>query len=193
MVLDIRAQKLLIASPAGAARTRDARRSDELRRRDRGQRPVKFFEENNVRVRFLRPEEEARLAAEMQPEDWVVVEIALYTGLRRGEQFGLRWDHVDFGTGLLTVPRSKHGEARRVPMNDTVRDILRALPSRLKSPRVFPSETGETPLGARNFMSRVLSRRSVGPVSQTSGVTTCSTRLRAVSSWRESISAPFRS
>ena len=184
---------MLIASPAGAARTRDARRSDELRRRDRGQRPVKFFEENNVRVRFLRPEEEARLAAEMQPEDWVVVEIALYTGLRRGEQFGLRWDHVDFGTGLLTVPRSKHGETRRVPMNDTVRDILRALPSRLKSPRVFPSETGETPLGARNFMSRVLSRRSVGPVSQASGGTTCSTRLRAVSSWRESISAPFRS
>src|SRR5262245_1335512 len=118
MVLDIRAQKLLIASPAGAARTRDARRSDELRRRDRGQRPVKFFKENNVRVQFLRPEEEARFAAEMQPEDWVVVEIALYTGLRRGEQFGLSWDHVDFGTGLLTVPRSKHGEARRVPLND---------------------------------------------------------------------------
>src|SRR5262249_21295114 len=54
-VLDIRAQNLLIASPSGAARTRDARRSDELRRRDRGQRPVKFFKENNVRVRFLRP------------------------------------------------------------------------------------------------------------------------------------------
>src|SRR5262249_27155579 len=133
----------------------DARRSDELRRRDRGQRPVKFFKENNVRLRFLRPEEEARLAAEMQPEDWVVVEIALYTGLRRGEQFGLRWAHVVFGPRLATVPLSKHGEARRVPMNDTVRDILRALPSRLKSPWVFPSETGETPLGARNFMSRV--------------------------------------
>jgi site-specific recombinase XerD len=40
-------------------------------------------------------------------------------------------------------------------MNDTVRDILRALPSRLKSPCVFPSETGETPLDAKNFMSRV--------------------------------------
>jgi len=78
-------------------------------------------------------------------------------------------------------------------MNDTVRDILRALPSRLKSPWVFPSETGETPLGARNFMSRVFVPAVRRAVSQTSGGTTCGTRLRAVSSWRESISAPFRS
>src|SRR5262249_42943574 len=55
----------------------------------------------------------------------------------------------------LTVPRSKSGEARRVPMNDTVRDVLRALPSRLKSPWVFPSATGETKLDARNYMNRV--------------------------------------
>ena len=39
-------------------------------------------------------------------------------------------------------------------MNDTVRDILRALSSRLKSPYVFPSTTGETPIDARNFMNR---------------------------------------
>jgi hypothetical protein len=67
----------------------------------------------------------------------------------------LEWEHVDFTTGLLTVLRSKHGEARRVPMNDTVREILRALPSRLKSPYVFPSEAGQTPLDARNYVRRV--------------------------------------
>jgi integrase len=84
-------------------------------------RGIKFFKENNTRVRFLRPEEEAQLAAELQPDDWALVEVALNTGLRRGEQFGLRWEHIDFGTGLLTVPRSNHGGSRRVPMNDTVR------------------------------------------------------------------------
>ena len=40
-------------------------------------------------------------------------------------------------------------------MNDTVREILRALPSRLKGPWVFPSATGETPIDARNYINRV--------------------------------------
>jgi site-specific recombinase XerD len=40
-------------------------------------------------------------------------------------------------------------------MNDRVMEILRALPSRLKSQCVFPSETSETPLNANNFINRV--------------------------------------
>ena len=40
-------------------------------------------------------------------------------------------------------------------MNDTVREVRRAFPSRLKSRWVFPSETGETPLDPKNFMSWV--------------------------------------
>jgi len=118
-------------------------------------RAVKFFKENTQRVRFLTEEEEGRLRDAVGGEHWPLVAVALHTGLRRAEQFTLRWEHVDFTTGILTVPRSKHGEARRVPMNDMVRDILRARPSRLKSPYVFPSTTGATPLDAKNFMSRV--------------------------------------
>ena len=40
-------------------------------------------------------------------------------------------------------------------MNDTVRELLRALPSRLKSDWVFPSDTGRTPLDGQNFVNRV--------------------------------------
>lgn len=38
------------------------------------------------------------------------------------------------------------GRVRRVPMNFLVRELLRSLPSRLKSPWVFPSASGESPL-----------------------------------------------
>jgi integrase len=96
-------------------------------------RPKMFFRENNQRVQFVTDEEEARLRAALDPIHWPLLAIAIHTGLRRSEQFQLRWEHVDFATGLLTVLRSKHGGTRRVPMNDTVRDLLRALPSRLKS------------------------------------------------------------
>jgi site-specific recombinase XerD len=43
-------------------------------------------------------------------------------------------------------------------MNETVRDILRALPSRLKSPFVFPSATGKTALDSQNFINRVFTK-----------------------------------
>jgi integrase len=118
-------------------------------------RPVKLFRENNQRVRFLTDEEDPQLRDAIGEGEWPKVAVAAHTGLRQAEQFHLEWEHVDFTTGLLTVPRSKHGEARRVPMNETVREILRALPSRLKSPYVFPSDTGQTPLDARNYVRRV--------------------------------------
>ena len=47
------------------------------------------------------------------------------------------------------------GELRHVRMNDRVLEILRGLPGRLKSEWVFPSETGESPLNANNFINRI--------------------------------------
>ncbi len=114
-----------------------------------------FTRENNHRVRYLSDDEEQRLAKALGDKEWPKVAIAMHTGLRRAEQFGLRWEHVDFATGGLTIPRSKSGKARHVPMNATVRTRLRALPSRLTSAWVFPSVTGETPIDAQNFYNRV--------------------------------------
>jgi len=62
------------------------------------------------------------------------------------------------GAKLVAVPAAVPLSGAEAPketvMNDTVREILRARPSRLKSPFVFPSETGETPVDARNYMRR---------------------------------------
>ncbi len=118
-------------------------------------RSVKLFKENNQRVRFLTDEEELRLREAIGETEWPMVAVAMHTGLRQAEEFKLHWEHVDFTTGILTVPRSKHGETRRVPMNDTVREILRARTSRLKGACVFPSGTGETPIDACNYMRRI--------------------------------------
>jgi hypothetical protein len=63
-----------------------------------------------------------------------------------------RWD--------IAIRRSKSGEAYHVPMNDDVRAVLRDLPSRLRSAWVFPSETGETAIDAKNHMHRVLNAGS---------------------------------
>jgi integrase len=86
---------------------------------------------------------------------WPVVAVAIHTGLRQSEQFNLRWENIDFANGIITIPRSKHGESRRVPMNDLVREVFRTRPNRLKGQYVFPSATDETPIDARNFVRRV--------------------------------------
>ena len=99
---------------------------------------VKMHRENNTRLRFLTADEETRLEEACPPEWWPAVVLAIQTGLRASEQFGLRWEHIDFLNGVITIPRSKHGEKRHVPMNARVKQILRDMPSRLKSPWVFP-------------------------------------------------------
>lgn len=118
-------------------------------------RRIKFLRENNARVRWLTDEEEKELRKKVGEKPWPLVAFALHTGLRQAEQFGLRWEHVDLVNLVLTVPRSKHGEARHVHLNDTAVAILRDAPSRCLSEWVFPSRTGATPLEAHNFLHRV--------------------------------------
>ncbi len=82
---------------------------------------VKSRRENNARTRFLAPEEEASLRQKIEercPERLPELDIALHTGLRRSEQYGLTWDCVDLDRRGLTIRRSKHGEKRHVFLND---------------------------------------------------------------------------
>lgn len=117
-------------------------------------RAVRLRKENNARVRFLTDEEEQALREAIGEAEWPTVAVALHTGLRQAEQFKLRWQDVDFGTGIITVARSKHGETRRVPMNDTVRAILTDRFVRADGKFVFVSTTA-TALDACNYMRRV--------------------------------------
>jgi hypothetical protein len=50
--------------------------------------------------------------------------------MRRGEQYQLRWQDIDFSNGIITIPRNKHGEARYVQINATARAPLLMLKNR---------------------------------------------------------------
>jgi integrase len=93
-------------------------------------RTVKTRTENNARTRFLSAVEETSLRqkiAEKCAERLPEFEIALHTGMRRSEQYGLTWECVDFEKRILTIPRSKHGGARYVFVNDAALSALRVL------------------------------------------------------------------
>ena len=110
---------------------------------------VQFPKPNNARIGYLTDAEEASLKAVMDPVDWEA------TGLRRSEQFNLRWDDIDWRKGILIVNLSKNGQRRYLPLNDRVWELLKIRHKRNKSPFVFPSETGDTPVDGHNFVVRV--------------------------------------
>jgi len=65
-----------------------------------------------------------------QSTEYPAYATALYTGLRMGEMWGLRWADCDLDRGLLTVRRSyrmapKSGRPRAVPINPALLPILR--------------------------------------------------------------------
>jgi integrase len=77
-----------------------------------------------------------------------LVATAVYTGIRRGELLGLRWDDVDFATGWIHVQRSfdqptKSGKVRRVPIAAKLEPVLKAWRECANGALVFPvPETG---------------------------------------------------
>ena len=86
--------------------------------------------ENNIRTRFLEPEEEAALRAKiraMYPAREPEFDLALHTGMRRNEQWQLRWQDVNLRAGIITIPQTKHGTARHVPINSVAEKALKTL------------------------------------------------------------------
>ncbi len=53
--------------------------------------------------------------------------------------FELLWKAVNFRSGLVYVLKSKVGKARYIPMNESLRNALKDLPSRFRGDYVFPS------------------------------------------------------
>jgi integrase len=93
---------------------------------------IRRLDEPQGRLRWLTPEEEARLLAECRrsrnPELYAITVVALETGMRQGEVFGLTWSRVDFSRGVLQLELTKSGHRREIPMRQLVHDVLSALP-----------------------------------------------------------------
>nr|WP_319396111.1 site-specific integrase [uncultured Desulfobacter sp.] len=101
---------------------------------------------NNEKTEDLSPEQLSNLlsAIEADPSTAVgnMMKMALYSGMRRGELFNLKWDDVNFDTGFIWIRDPKGGKDQKIPMNDMARGILESIP-RTKSPYVFFGKDGK--------------------------------------------------
>jgi site-specific recombinase XerD len=85
---------------------------------------VPRFREHENRSRFLEADEEGALRTAVGPREPEVV-LAMYTGIRRGEQYSLKWESVSLNAGILTV-NGKTGQ-RTVPINPEARSAILCL------------------------------------------------------------------
>jgi integrase len=87
-----------------------------------------------------------------------ILKIALFTGLRRGEIFGLRWKDVDFHNGVIHLPVTKSGDKKEIPLNTQARAVLEAHPR--TSEYVFPGEDGKQRVTIQKALRRI--RKAAG-------------------------------
>ena len=48
----------------------------------------------------------------------------LFTGMRRGELFKLKWSDLDFERGFISIVGPKGGRDQTIPMNESAREVL---------------------------------------------------------------------
>ncbi|UHD17378.1 tyrosine-type recombinase/integrase [Thiocapsa bogorovii] len=101
--------------------------------------------EPDGRVRFLSGEERTALlnacTESKNPWLYIVVLLALSTGMRKGELTNLRWPDLDLPNRRITLRETKNGEIRVVPLAGPALEALKAHAKvrRLDTDLVFPA------------------------------------------------------
>lgn len=101
---------------------------------------------NNARTEDLSPEQLSTLLDVLDKEDNIKVanlmKMALFTGMRRGEMFKLKWKDIDFDRGFINIVDPKGGLTQKIPLNESTKDLLENHP-KTKSAFVFPGRNGK--------------------------------------------------
>ena len=99
----------------------------------------------NQKTEDLTPDQLKRLLDAIEADEHEqagnIMKLALYSGLRRGEIFNLKWADVDFHRGFIRIVGPKGGQDQTIPLNDTARELLNSI-RRTRSAYVFPGRKG---------------------------------------------------
>lgn len=103
-------------------------------------------EVHNEKTEDLTPDQLTRLLDAIEKDDHphagAMMLMALYTGMRRGEMFKLKWSDIDFDRGFIHIVDPKGGPDQKIPLNDAASELLENLPKHETSEFVFPGRGG---------------------------------------------------
>ena len=104
------------------------------------------------RTRFLSDDERQALLDACKASDspylYLIVVLALSTGMRRSELLGLRWRQIDLARKWITLDHTKNGDRRGVPLEGLALQLMQehAKVRSLHDDFVFPSSKPNRPL-----------------------------------------------
>lgn len=81
------------------------------------------------------------------------MKMALFTGMRVSEIFGLQWRDIDFQRGFIHIRDPKGGPDQKIPLNDASRHLLENHPR--TSDYIFPGPKGGRRLRADKAANRI--------------------------------------
>ena len=116
---------------------------------------------NNEKTEDLTPEQLERLLKAIEedphPQAGKIMLMALYTGMRRGELFRLKWEDIDFERGFFHIRNPKGGVDQTIPLNDAARKVLESI-YRTDSPYVFPGRDGRQRVDIKRPVNKIKKR-----------------------------------
>ena len=122
---------------------------------------IKMPDVHNEKTEDLTPEQLTALLKAIG-EDYDInaknmMSFALFTGMRRGELFKLKWDHIDFHRKFIHIVEPKGGPSQTIPLNDAAREVLTSH-TRTDSPFVFPGRGGRQRTDINKAVNRIKAR-----------------------------------
>lgn len=108
------------------------------------------------RARFLDDVERITLLHECQssknPYLYIIVILAISTGMRRSEILNLTWNDIDFERERIVLRETKNGEIRVLPLVGLAKELLKVLESshHASSPLLFPGTDLQKPIDFRS-------------------------------------------
>ena len=112
---------------------------------------------NNLKTEDLTPEQLTQLLEAIDQDTNIqaanLMRLALFTGMRRGELFKLKWKDINFERGFLNIRDPKGGPDQKIPLNEPAKKLLKSH-EKTGSQFVFPGQGG----GQRVTISKAVNR-----------------------------------
>ena len=113
---------------------------------------------HNEKTEDLTPNQLSKLLEVIEKDSNIqaanMMKLALFTGMRRGEMFKLKWKDIDFDRGFISIKDPKGGPDQKIPLNDATRRVLGAHP-KTKSPFVFPGHGGRQRTDIKHQVNKI--------------------------------------
>ena len=118
---------------------------------------IKMPKVDNIKTEDLTPQQLQNLIETLNTTKYqtaaTMMMVALFTGMRRGEIFNLKWDHIDFDHGFIHIHEPKGGVSQKIPLNANSRDIFTSIEQ--SSEYVFPARNGGPRKDANKDFNRI--------------------------------------